>query len=485
MSRPQPSSVQPSSVQPSSVRDPAGSGPASPQPTSEQSAPHDPPGDHRRIGRDLGLFTSDELVGAGFPLWLPDGAAIIAELERYIIEAERRAGYRHVRTPPVGKRELFERSGHWQHFASDIFPPIRLGRSHAQVGVADDADVARSDSNASDSNGSGAGAGSREELVLRPVLCPHHALVFRSRLRSHRELPLRIGEIGPMFRMERSGVVGGLTRVRAINLNDAHVFCPLEQAADEVVAVLAMIDEAYDVLGIEAAYHRLSLRGPAEAGKSYAGSEQMWQQAEAVLREALGRHGIEFREEPGEAAFYGPKIDIQVHDAQGREFTLSTVQVDLYQPEQFDLEYVAPDGSRRRPAMVHRSVLASMERMVAYLLEAHGGALPPWLSPLQVAVLPVGEEQADAAHEVARSAAAAGLRVDVDDRDEGLGARIRAARLRRVPYVAVVGAREAAVDAVAVRLRNGEQRGEVPADRFVAAVQAAVEARRGDLELDL
>ncbi|WP_020575590.1 threonine--tRNA ligase [Actinopolymorpha alba] len=452
---------------------PAGSSAAADQPGA-------PAVDHRRLGRDLGIFTSDELVGAGFPLWLPDGAAIVAELERYVVEAERRAGYRHVRTPPVAKRELYERSGHWQHFGPDMFPPMRLGHADpaedsAENGAEDDAAPRRPGQD----NRPG------DELLLRPVLCPHHALVFRSRLRSHRELPLRIGEFGPQFRMERSGVVGGLTRVRGMILNDAHIFCPLDQAADEVVGVLRMIDEAYDVLGISAAYHSLSLRGPAEAGKSYAGSEEMWQQAEVVLRQALERHGVAYREQPGEAAFYGPKIDIQVYDAQGREFTLSTVQVDLFQPERFDLEYAAPDGTRRRPVMVHRSVLASMERMVAYLLEAYAGALPPWLAPLQVLVLPVAEEQAGAAWAVARRLEGAGLRVEVDDRDESLGARIRAARLRKVPYVGVVGAREAAADSVTVRLRDGQQVGPIRAERFVDGVRVNVEQRRRDSALDV
>ncbi|HZC27193.1 MAG TPA: aminoacyl--tRNA ligase-related protein, partial [Actinopolymorphaceae bacterium] len=273
--------------------------------------------DHRRLGKELGIYATDELAGAGFPLWLPDGAAIVAELERYILEVEHRAGYRHVRTPPVGKRELYERSGHWQHFGPDMFPPMPLGRASGS----DDPDAKQ--------------AG--DELVLRPVLCPHHALVFRSRLWSHRDLPLRLGEVGPQFRMERSGVVGGLTRVRGMILNDAHIFCPVDQAAAEAAEVLRMIDEAYDKLGIRAAYHSLSLRGAAQAGKSYAGSDQMWQQAEGVLRQALDLRGVAYREQAGEAAFYGPKIDVQVYDAQGREFTLSTVQVDLYQPEQFDL----------------------------------------------------------------------------------------------------------------------------------------------------
>jgi threonyl-tRNA synthetase len=405
------------------------------------------PADHRRLGRELGIYASAELVGAGFPLWLPDGGAIISELERYILEAERRAGYRHVRTPPVGKREMYERSGHWQHFSDDMFPAMPVGG---------------------------------DDLVLRPTLCPHHALVFGSRLRSYRELPLRIAEFGHQFRMERSGVVGGLTRVRGMTLNDAHVFCAASQAAEEAVLALRMIDEAYSLLGIEPLYAMLSLRGP---GKSYAGSDAMWASAEAILREALDIHGLEARPVEGEAAFYGPKIDIQVQDAQGREFTLSTVQVDFYQPGQFDLEYVSASGARERPVIVHRSVLSTMERMMAYLLESSGGALPPWLSPVQVQVLPVGPDQADAAWALARHGLAAGLRVEVDDRAESLGARIRVAQERKAPYIAVIGEREAAVDAVAVRLRGGRQLQPMSSERFLAGVGAAVSSRRRDVDL--
>jgi threonyl-tRNA synthetase len=428
--------------------------------------------DHRRVGRDLGIFASDKLAGSGFPLWLPDGAAIVSELEQYILDVERGLGYRHVRTPPVGKRELYEISGHWQHFGPDMFPPIPLSRAgDLSDQQADDEAAASSES---------------EEVVLRPVMCPHHFLVYRSRLRSYRELPLRIGELGPQFRMERSGVVSGLTRVRGMLLNDAHVFCPVEQAAAEVDLALRMIDEAYDLLGIEPAYYRLSLRGPHKNGLSYAGSDEMWQRAEAILREAFALHGIaDFQATEGEAAFYGPKIDVQVYDAQGREFTLSTVQVDLYQPEQFDLSYMAPDGSRRRPAVVHRSVISTMERMVAYLLEASGGALPPWLAPVQVAVLPVSPGEHEYAREVDRLCAGAGLRVEVDDRDESLGARIRVAQLRKVPFIAVVGSREVQDGSVAVRLRDGRQAGTLPCDRFVAGVRKAVQRRQRDLVLRL
>lgn len=410
--------------------------------------------DHRSLGRDLDVFTGSELVGAGFPLWLQGGAAIIAELERYILDAEREAGYRHVRTPPVGKRELYERSGHWQHFSADMFPEMPVGG---------------------------------DRLVLRPTLCPHHALVFGSRLRSYRELPMRIAEFGQQFRMERSGVVGGLTRVRGMLLNDAHVFCTLDQAAEEAAGVLRMIDDAYELLGIRAAYVMLSLPafgdGPSgeAGGTSYAGPPEMWARAEAILREALRIHGWDAKPVAGEAAFYGPKIDIQVHDAQGREFTLSTVQVDLFQAERFNLEYVAASGRRERPVIVHRSVLSTMERMVAYLLEAHGGALPPWLSPVQVRILPVSDAQAEHAWCLAEAALRRGLRVEVDDRDESLGVRVHAARSAHVPYLAIVGEREAQVDAVSVRLRDGRQLQPMPSLRFLDAVRAHVTARRRDL----
>lgn len=413
----------------------------------EQAPPAEQPVPHQRLGRDLGIYTSHDLVGAGWPLWLPDGAVIVSELERYILEAERRAGYRRVRTPPVGKRELYERSGHWSHFSEDMFPPMPVGG---------------------------------DDLVLRPVMCPHHALVYGSRLRSHRELPLRIAEFAQQFRMERSGVVGGLQRVRGMTLNDAHVFCAPEQAAAEAAAMLRMVDDAYDVLGIEPAYAMLAVRGP---GKPYLGSDEVWERAERYLRDALDLHGLRAERVEGEAAIYGPKIDIQVYDANGKEFSLSTVQMDLVQPERFGLEYVAPSGERVRPVMVHRSVMSAMERMVAYLLESTGGALPPWLSPVQVQVLPVGAEQAAAAWRFADRAVELGLRAEVDDRDESLGARVRAARERKAPYVAVIGEREAEVDAVSVRLRSGQQLQPMPAERFLRCVHDVVSARRRDLAL--
>ncbi|WP_327030468.1 threonine--tRNA ligase [Micromonospora sp. NBC_01740] len=395
--------------------------------------------DHRRLGRELELFASDPLAGAGLPLWLPAGAAARHAVEEYVRELERRAGYRHVSTPPLGRRELFELSGHLGYFADDMFPPMRLS--------ADD------------------------EFVLRPALCPHHALVFRARGRSYRELPLRIAELGGMYRAERSGVLGGLSRVRAISLNDAHNFCALEQVGEEVAEILRLIREAHAALGVRAAGFRLSLRGP---GEKYVGDDAQWARAEELLRAALD--GVEFTEAPGEAAFYGPKIDIQVRDAAGREFTLSTVQLDFDKPERFDLSYTDASGARRRPVMVHRSLVGSMERLFAYLIEVHEGAFPAWYAPVQLVVLPVGDDQAGAAARLARDALAAGLRVEVDGAGS-LGSRIRDAARARVPYAAVVGPREAAEGAVSLRLRGGRALDPMPAADALRLIGAVVADR--------
>ncbi|WBB72853.1 threonine--tRNA ligase [Micromonospora sp. WMMD1128] len=399
--------------------------------------------DHRRLGRDLELFVSDPLAGAGLPIWLPAGAAARHAVEEYVRELERRAGYRHVYSPPLGKRELFERSGHLGYFADDMFPPMRLS--------ADD------------------------EFVLRPALCPHHALVFAARGRSYRELPLRIAELGGMYRAERSGVLGGLSRVRAISLNDAHNFCALEQVGDEVREILRLIGEAHAALGVRPAGLRLSVRGP---GQRYVGDDAGWARAEDLLRAALD--GVDAVEAPGEAAFYGPKIDVQIVDAAGRESTISTVQLDFDKPERFDLSYTDSDGRRKRPVMVHRSLVGSMERLFAYLIEVHEGAFPAWYAPVQVLLLPVDDAQADVARRLGAEAEAVGLRVEVDS-GGSLGARIRDAARRRVPYVGVVGAREAADGAISLRLRDGRRLAPMAADAAWGLVGAVVASRSADL----
>jgi threonyl-tRNA synthetase len=383
--------------------------------------------DHRRLGRELGIFDTDPMIGSGLPCWLPAGAAMRKAIEDYVHELERRNGYQHVNSPVLGKRELYERSGHWAHYAEDMFPPMNVGG---------------------------------EEFVLRPSLCPHHALIYRSRRRSHRELPLRLAELGGQYRSELSGVLGGLTRVRSIQLNDGHVFCAPERAAAEVSAALDLIEAAHAQLGIKAARYRLSLRGD---GDKFVDDPAMWARSEAVLREVLKERGQPYDEERGEGAFYGPKIDIQIADPAGREATLSTVQVDLYMPERFDLGYVGG----HRPAMVHRSVVGGLERLVAHLIEVHGGAFPAWLAPVQAVVLPLSDAELPAAHGLLRRCLAAGLRAEVAPADRGsLGARIRAHRL--VPYQLVVGPREAASGRAAVRLRDGSQAGEVPIERLAA-----------------
>ncbi|AJF67349.1 threonyl-tRNA synthetase [Streptomyces vietnamensis] len=389
--------------------------------------------DHRRLGRELNIFDTDPLIGSGLPYWLPDGAVVRHALEEYVREAERRAGYRHVYSPVLGKRELYEISGHWAHYSDDMFPPMDLGG---------------------------------EQFLLRPSLCPHHALMYRSRPHSYRELPLRMAELGGMYRSELSGVLGGLTRVRAIQLNDAHVFCTLEQAAGEAAAALELIRRAYGALGIVPARYRLSLPGP---GGKYVAAPELWERSTALLREVLDASGLPYEAAEGEAAFYGPKIDVQVADGAGRESTLSTVQIDFHQPERFDLHYIGADGAKHRPVMIHRAVIGSVERAVAHLLEQHGGAFPAWLAPVQLMILPVSEAELPQADALAARCVERGLRAEVAGPERGsLGARVREARL--VPYQAVVGAREAADDLVALRLRDGRRLPAAPAEEILGRI---------------
>ncbi|MCT4354325.1 threonine--tRNA ligase [Streptomyces sp. Je 1-79] len=395
--------------------------------------------DHRRLGRELDLFDTDPLIGAGLPYWLPDGAAVRHALEEYVREVERRAGYRHVYSPVLGKRELYEISGHWEHYSDDMFPPMELGG---------------------------------EQVVLRPSLCPHHAVIYRSRPHSYRDLPLRMAELGPMYRSELSGVLGGLTRVRAIQLNDAHIFCALEQVREEAAGALELIRRAYEAMGIVPARYRLSLPGP---GGKYVDAPELWERSVALLEEVLDASGLPYESAEGEAAFYGPKIDVQVADRAGRESTLSTVQIDFHQPERFDLHHIGPDGARHRPVMIHRSVVGSVERAVAHLLEQHGGAFPGWLAPVQLVVLPVSESERAVAEALAARCVGRGLRAEVAGPDRGsLGARVRAARL--VPYQAVVGAKEAADGLVALRLRDGRRLDPRPADEVLRRIEDLVGA---------
>ena len=400
--------------------------------------------DHRKLGRELELFDTDPLIGAGLPYWRPAGAEIRHALEEYIREVERRAGYQHVCSPVLGKRELYEISGHWSHYRDGMYPPMDVGG---------------------------------EQVVLRPSLCPHHALIYRSRAHSYRDLPLRMAELGGMYRSELSGVLGGLTRVRAIQLNDAHIFCTPDQAADEAAGALGLIGQAYQALGIEPARYRLSLPG---RDAKYVGGREMWERAAGLLEQVLVRAGVPYRAEEGEAAFYGPKIDVQIADSAEREASLSTVQVDFYLPERFGLEYAGAGRARHRPVMVHRSIIGSAERAVAHLIDVHGGSFPVWLAPVQLVVLPVGDGQVPQAGALAGQAVSAGLRAVVARPECGsLGARIHASRL--VPYQAVIGAREAAAGQAALRLRDGRQVPALPVDELLSRIGAQVAAHGGEL----
>jgi threonyl-tRNA synthetase len=422
--------------------EPQSARPQSARPRAAQPLPDRQLHDHRKLGRELDLFDTDPLIGAGLPYLRPAGAAIRHALEEYVYELERGAGYQHVYSPAIAKRELYEISGHWDHYRDGMYPPMDIGG---------------------------------EQVVLRPSLCPHHAVIYRSRAHSYRELPLRLAELGGMYRSELSGVLGGLTRVRSIQLNDAHIFCTPDQVAAEAAAALGMIMQAHLALGIRPIRYRLSLAG---ASDKYVGSGEQWERAAAVLREVLDAAAVPYEAEEGEAAFYGPKIDVQVADSSEREASLSTVQVDFYQPERFGLEYIGADGGRHRPVMVHRSVIGGLERLLAQLIDVHGGAFPPWLAPVQLVVLPVGEDQVEAARTLLGAATGQCLRAELAA-DGSLGARIRANRL--VPYQAVIGEAEATAGEISLRLRDGQKLPPMSAAEALSRIGAQVRARSPEL----
>jgi len=399
--------------------------------------------DHRRIGKELGLFTVSDLVGAGLPLWLPKGATIRRLLEEYILEKERRAGYQHVYTPDLAKVDLYVRSGHWAHYHEDMFPTMDL---------------------------------ENEQLVLRPMNCPHHILVYESKKHSYRDLPVRIAELGTMYRYERSGVLSGLSRVRCMTLNDAHIFCTPEQIKEEFAGVMRLVEQAYRDLGITQYTYRLSLRDKLHTEK-YVDNDAMWDLAERMLHEAMDSLHLPYTDAPGEAAFYGPKLDIQLADVMGHQETYSTIQIDFHLPNQFELGYVGADGQQHRPVMIHRGVISTMERMVSYLIELYAGAFPAWLAPVQAVVLPITERQNDYAKQVLEKLAAAGFRAELDDRNEKLQAKIRDAQLQKVPYMLVIGGKEAEAGTVSVRHRTKGDQGPRPLEQFSADLRAEVDAK--------
>ena len=400
--------------------------------------------DHRKIGKEMQLFMTDDLVGRGLPMFLPNGYTVWQELETYIKRKERAQGYQHVLTPCVGTVDLYKTSGHWDHYKDNMFPAMEL---------------------------------EGEAYVLRPMNCPHHMRIFANRPRSYRQLPLRIGEIAHDFRYESSGTLKGIERGRHFCQNDAHLFCTPEQIKDEVAAVCDLIFDVYRDFGITDYRCVLSLRDPADK-KKYHQDDAMWDHAESALREVLTELGIHFTEEIGEAAFYGPKLDVNVKPAVGAEYTLSTCQLDFCLPAKFNLRYIDRDGSEKCPVVIHRAILGSLDRFMAYLIEETKGRFPVWLAPMQVKVLPVSEKTLDYAREITSRLEEAELRVVLDESNEKIGYKIRLAQQEdRVPYMLVIGAREAENGTVAVRTRGGEDLGAMPLDDFLARIREEIRSR--------
>ena len=396
--------------------------------------------DHRRLGKELELFTVNETVGAGLPLWLPKGATVRRLLEEYILEKERESGYQHVYTPDLAKVDLYKRSGHWDHYKDSMFPPMDL---------------------------------ETEQMVLRPMNCPHHILVYESKQRSYRDLPVRIAELGTMYRYERSGALSGLSRVRCMTLNDAHIFCTPDQIKEEFSGVMKLVEQAYKDLGITQYRYRLSLRDKADKEK-YVDNDAMWELGERVLREAMDSLGLPYVAAPGEAAFYGPKLDIQLADVMGHEETYSTIQVDFHLPNQFALEYIGADGNKHRPVMIHRAIVSTMERMTSYLIELYAGAFPLWLAPVQAAILPITDRQVEYARAVHKALDAAGIRAELDARNEKVNLKIREAQLQKIPFMLVLGDREQQNGQVAVRNRKHGDQGAKSLDAFIAECRALI-----------
>ena len=404
--------------------------------------------DHRRLGRELELFMNSEEIGAGLPLWLPKGATVRRLLEEYILGVERAQGYQHVYTPNLAKLDLYKTSGHWAHYHDTMYPPMEME--------------------------------SGEELVLRPMNCPHHIQIYKAKMRSYRDLPIRIAELGTMYRLEKSGELAGLSRVRAMTLNDAHIFCTPEQMQPEFVKVVQLIQEVYAVMGFEQYTYRLSLRDPNDKEK-FVDNEEMWRSSEEALRQALDSLGLEYYESIGDAAFYGPKLDVQVANALGKEESISTVQLDFTLPERFELEYIGEDGLPHRPVMIHRGVISTMERFMAFLIENYAGNFPVWLAPVQAVVIPIADRHVEYAEQVAEKLRVAGLRVEVDARSERMNAKVRDAQLQKIPYMLVVGDKEAAANAVSLRLRTNENIGSVPVEEFIAVAARRDRERSQDL----
>ena len=398
--------------------------------------------DHRKLGKELDLFMISQEVGSGLPFWLPKGATIRRTIERYIVDKEISLGYQHVYTPVMADVGLYKTSGHWAHYQEDMFPPMDMGDG--------------------------------EMLVLRPMNCPHHMMVYKNHIHSYRELPIRIAELGMMHRYEKSGALTGLQRVREMSLNDGHTFVTPEQIKDEFQRTLQLIIDVYEDFSLTDYRFRLSYRDPKDTHK-YFDNDEMWENAQSMLKSAMDDMELDYFEAEGEAAFYGPKLDIQVKTALGNEETLSTIQLDFLLPERFDLKYIGADGEEHRPVMIHRGVISTMERFTAILIENYKGAFPTWLAPQQVTVIPVSNEaHTDYAWEVAKQLRDRGIRVEVDERNEKMQYKIRASQTQKIPYQLIVGDKEMEDGTVNVRRYGQKQTHTEAVSEFVENILADI-----------
>ena len=403
--------------------------------------------DHRKIGKDLGIFMTHKLVGSGLPMYLPNGATIRRILERYIQDKEIELGYDHVYTPSLANVDLYKVSGHWDHYKDDMFPVMKMDN---------------------------------EEMVLRPMNCPHHMLIYKNKMHSYRDLPIRIGELAHDFRYEASGSVCGLERVREMCQNDAHLFVRPDQIKEEVGKVLNLIVEVYQKdFGFPASafQYRLSLRDKNNKEK-YIDNDEMWETAESQLREILKELNIEFYEAEGEAAFYGPKIDIQIKTALNHDVTIPTCQLDFALPERFELEYIGEDGKAHRPVVIHRAILGSSDRFISFLLEETKGMLPLWIAPVQVKILPITDNQQQYAYDLKEKFVAEGIRVEVDDRNEKTGYKIREAQLQKIPYMLILGEKEVETNTISVRSREKGDLGTRRIDEFLEELKKKIRERK-------
>lgn len=397
--------------------------------------------DHRRIGKQLDLFMTHELVGSGLPMYLPNGATIRRLLEQYILKKEIKLGYHHVYTPSLANVSLYKTSGHWDHYKDDMFPVMKMDT---------------------------------EEMVLRPMNCPHHMLIYKNAMHSYRDLPIRIGELAHDFRYEASGSVCGLERVREMCQNDAHIFVTPEQIKPVFGEVVNLILSVYKDFGFQDYTFRLSLRDK-ENKEKYFDDDEMWENAESQLREILTELNIDFYEAKGEAAFYGPKLDVQIKTAIGHDITISTCQLDFLLPQRFELEYIGEDGKAHRPIVIHRAILGTFDRFISFLIEETKGAFPTWLAPTQVKILPITDRQQEYAKQVASKLMEQDIRVEVDDRNEKIGYKIREAQMQKVPYMLVVGDKEIEANAVGVRSRKDGDIGQMPTDEFMTRIKNEIE----------